>query len=218
MGKKKDIGAFIESKLSGGKNVANDKVWNKINQSLDRENYQPKRNHFYWVAGGTVLLSLGIFLLVVNENFYRSNLPVEENDKTITIQSESSSKKTHDQPTIGVSKEDSLNFKKGEEILSETKLAEENLVKIETENSLKTTGSAKSKDSGNRSKKDKPSNESNDQNFTVSTKYYYYNSEDDKQMVTTDKNKIDSLMSGKQETLDSIETKKNDSLPRKTKP
>ncbi|QAA82844.1 hypothetical protein EI546_14455 [Aequorivita sp. H23M31] len=216
MGKKKDIGAFIESKLDGGKSSPNEKLWDRVNHSLDSEKYT-KRNHLYWIAGGLILLSIGLFL-VANENFLQTDLPAEEQNVTITTKLNPSSGKDHNKTTIPISKEDSLNFKKEEEIFSEITLSEECLEKIETEDSPKTTHSVQTKDSGNKSKKDKLVNDSGGQNFTVTTKYYYYNSEDEKQMVTTDKNKIDSLMSRKQNSLDSINAKKIDSLSQKIKP
>lgn len=51
-----------------------------------------------------------------------------------------------------------------------------------------------------------------DDSFTVTTKYHYYNSENGKRIETSDKDKVDSILSNPIKVLDTLKTKKKDSL------
>lgn len=216
MGHKKDIGSLFENKLKDGKIAPNQKIWERIDHSLNQEKYRRKRNVFYWVVGGGTLFFLGILFLINAENFVQLDSP-EQNDTNIINLSNPSSEKESGKDILEISKEDSLALEKTGNSLSIDD-SEENLNRIEIEDSSKTDSSIKEKNFSSKTKKNKPNEDSLDEIYTVTTKYYYYNSQDEKKIVTTDKNKIDSLISGKQHSLDSISLKKTDSTDSNIKP
>ena len=51
-----------------------------------------------------------------------------------------------------------------------------------------------------------------DETFTVSKKYYYYNSKDGKQLVTTNKKDIDSIIAEAYKNIDTTTVKREDSF------
>ncbi|MDC8000811.1 hypothetical protein POV26_07165 [Aequorivita todarodis] len=221
MGQKKDIGTFFETKLNGGKKTPNQSLWEKINLSLDEETRRRKRTLLYWLVGGGLFVSLGLFLLLSNGNFSQTNLHTDQNNILLNDQSNSNSEEKNNKTAIEketsglsseISKKDSLTVKNNDETLSKIESTKENLEKDELANSKKTKQSTKQISSGSKAKKDLSNKESIDETFSVTTKYYYYNNEDGKRIITTDKNEIDSLIIRKHQSLDSITTKKIDSL------
>ncbi|MEH6765582.1 MAG: hypothetical protein V7655_13850 [Aequorivita antarctica] len=221
MGRKKDIGTLFEKKLNHGKKIPNKSLWDKINTSLDEENRRKKRILFYWLMGGGLFVSLGLFVLLINGNFSEHNLDTQQDNTPLTEQSTPPSEEKNNRSSFGkenneasfeVSKQDSLTIKNNDKTLSKIEATKEISEKNEIENSQKSKQSTKQKVSISKSKKDTSNKESIDETFSVTTKYYYYNSEDGKRIVTTDKNEVDSLISIKNQSLDSITTKKIDSL------
>ncbi|MDP2686708.1 MAG: hypothetical protein Q8O62_05770 [Aequorivita sp.] len=204
MGQKKDIGQFFETKLNAGKKIPNESIWEKINASLDEEKRKRKRLLLYWWLGGGISFLLGLFLLFGIGKFLNthSQIPLENN--SLEQKPFSTSDKEHNDETIKIS-EDSLKSKN---------IDDEKLSKIETENEHKTlnnTGNPSKKVSEKERQKSSSKRKSIDETYTVSEKYYYYNSKDGKQIVTNNKNEIDSLISKQYKSLDSTKTKKNES-------
>ena len=114
----------------------------------------------------------------------------------------STSDKEYNDETIKIL-EDSLKYKNKDG---------EKLSKIETENDHKTINNTENPSTVSEKdrKKSSPKRKSIDEIYTVSEKYYYYNSKDGKQIVTNNKNEIDSLISKQHKSLDSIKIKKNE--------
>lgn len=218
MGQKKDIGTLFEKKLNDGKKSANQNLWEKINHSLDEETRKQRRIFFYWLIGGGLLVSMGLLLLIVNGSFSETNPNTNQNNTPLTEQSNPLSEEKNNKALFGtenneasfeVSKQDSLSIKNIDETLSKIEAITESSEIIE--NSQKKNQSTKTV-SNNKSKKNTSNKKSIDEVFSVTTKYYYYNSEDGKRIETNDKNIIDSLISIKNQSLDSVTTKTIDSL------
>ncbi len=218
MGRNKDIGTLFEKNLNQGKIAPNPKLWEKISLSWEREMHRRKRNLLYWIVGGGILLSLGLLILINNENVLEQDAPVNKNNTNIISPSNTSSKSKKKNTTQEVYKEDSLTIIKTDKTLLKSERPKENFKEIEIENSSKINQPSKEKRSNNKSKNEKQKEDNTDENYKITTNYHYYNSENEKHIVTTDKSLIDSLVSRKQQVSDSSNTKKQDSLLQKTKP
>jgi len=206
MGQKKDIGKLFETKLSAGKKIPTESLWEKINTSLDEEKRKRKRILFYWWLGGGISVLFGLYLLFGAGNFLNQNSQIPPENNTSENNSFSNLEKENTETTLNISEEDSLQFKnKSEEKLSKIETTENLSTIIETENTSKTTSKKQNQKGSSKGK-------SIDEIYTISEKYYYYNSKDGKQMVTANKNEIDSLVSQQYKSLDSVPTKKIDSI------
>ena len=205
MGNKKDIGKLFETKLNAGNKIPKDSLWEKINTSLDDEKRKRRRMLLYWWLGGGISVLLGLFLLFGAGNFLNSNSQIPLENKSSEQNSLSNSEKENSEVTITISKKDSLQFNSnGEEKLSKIENTNESETLNDSENLSKTTSKKKIQKGSSKGK-------SIDETYTVSKKYYYYNSKDGKQIVTTNKNEIDSLISQQYKSLDSTATKKTES-------
>ncbi|MCB0465473.1 MAG: hypothetical protein KDC78_07330 [Aequorivita sp.] len=212
MGQKKDIGQLFESKLNDAKKIPNKSLWEKINASLDEEKRRKKRIFLYWVLSGGVSVLLGLLLLFGNVMLFNSSSPLNQNNLPVKEQSSIPSKNENNKTPIEISKKNPTSHEnKGEEKLSRIIPPEENSKLSETENSIDKNTFTQPATSENNSKKIKPEHKSTDENFTVTKNYYYYNSKDGKQIVTNNKEEIDSLISKQYKSLDSTASKKDNS-------
>lgn len=202
MGQKKDIGKLFENRLVDTKNNLSKNLWEKINNSLDTEKRRKKRILFYWITGLGLTVLFGLFLVFSSGLFLNPNTRTPENSTLLTDQPFSPSEKENDQkPNENILKDSLRDIKLNSEKLSEVITNQDDSTVAEINNSKKMKIEK-------RSSKDK----SVDETFTVSKKYYYYNSQDGKQLITTNKKEIDSLVSDRHKPLDSLVTKKADSL------
>ena len=204
MGNKKDIGKLFETKLNAGNKIPKDSLWEKINLSLDEEKRKRKRILFYWWLGGGISVLFGLYLLFGGGNFLNPNTQIPLEQDSSEQNSFSNSEKENLETTFNILEEDSLKFKnKGEENLSKIENTNESGIVNNSEKTSKTT-SEKKIQKGSQKRK------SIDETYTVSEKYYYYNSKDGMQIITTNKNEIDSLVSKQYKSLDSTTIKKNE--------
>ena len=204
MGDKKDIGKLFENKLKKGKKAPENKLWEKINTSLNEEKRRRKRIFYYWISGGVILTLLGAFLLFGNSDLLKINSTVTKNINE-KLENNASSEKIDNAKSPKILLIDSLS----------TQLQDEKLHKITTAKENQPVNSSQTfeeKKSINNSEKKASKNKSLDESFKVSEKYYYYNSRDGKQIVTQDKNEIDSLVLKNNSELDSSNLNKNDTL------
>ncbi len=205
MGNKKDIGKLFETKLSAGNKIPKESLWEKINTSLEEEKRKRKKLLFYWWLGGGISVLLGLYLMFGAGNFLNQNsqIPLENNASELNTYSDSEKENT--ETTLNISDEDSLQFKSnGDEKLSKIENTDENGTVNNSKNSSKTT-------SENKIQKGSLKGKSIDETYTVSKNYYYYNSKDGKQIITSNKAEIDSLVSQQYKGLDSTATKKIES-------
>lgn len=202
MGQKEDIGKLFEDRLVDTKNNPSKNLWEKINNSLDAEKRKKKKILFYWIAGLGLTVLFGLFLGFGNVGFLNPNTQSPEKSTLLTDQPFSSSEKESNQKLNENILKDSLNhIQLNSENLSEVIINQDDSIVTEVGTSSRIKIQKKST-------KDK----SVDETYTVSKKYYYYNSQDGKQIITTNKKEIDSLVSDRQEPLDSLGIKKTDSL------
>lgn len=206
MGQKKDIGKLFENKLNDGKRTPNKNLWDKINTSLEEEMRRKKRFFFYWLVGGGISVILGIFLLFSNGSPLKTEPAAKKENGTVVERPNTITDKESNKTLLKNSTENLLNNKnEGEEKLSKIDPPIDNLKPNETEISSKNNLKIKTNQNS-------PNHKSLDETFTVSKKYYYYNSKDGTQLITNNKNEIDSLVSEQYKSLDSLATKKVDSL------
>ncbi len=211
MGNKQDIGKLFEKKLGAGGKIPKESLWEKINTTLDEEKRKRRRILFYWWLGGGISFLVGLFLLFNTENFTNKN-PNNSIDKNLPEQkSLSNSEKEKNERSIQVSEVDSLKF----QITEEENYKEGEVSEFEDDlrnNPTKNTEKASAKTSQKKIQKGNSKGKNFDETYTVSEKYYYYNSKDGKQIITENKGEIDSLVSQHYKNLDSMATKKNDSI------
>lgn len=203
MGQKKDIGTLFKNKLNDAKITPKNSLWDKINTSLDEEKRKRKRILFYWWLGSGISVLLGLFLLFGTGIFLNQNSQIPLENNPLEQKPLLTSDKEHNDETIKILK-DSLKFKNNDD---------EKLSKIDTENkheTLNDTESPSKKVSEKNIQKSSSKRKSIDEIYTISEKYYYYNSKDGKQIITNNKNEIDSLISKQYKFLDSTTTKKNE--------
>ena len=205
MEEKKDIGSFFKDELKNGKKSPDNDLWDRISTSLDEENPVRKSSLRYWVLGLGIPFLIGLVLL-----FYPSELA--ENDSEILVRDNTTElpysiiekpSEIKDGKAISLDSLENIENLKRNPIEIATDI--EDLTKKTEQNSAEITAENKTKQSS-------PKTPSGDEKFTVSKKYHYYNSEDGAEWTTTDKNKIDSLLTRGTRVLDSITTIKKDSL------
>lgn len=206
MGNKQEIGKLFENKLNNGKKKPSTNLWEKVNTTLEAEKRRRKRVLYYWFLGGGLTVLLGLFLFNNSQN----STPEQKNNNLIVAQPNITSEKESTENSIVISKKDSLynNNIETEEKLSKidlsTKISEQN----ENENPVTENINKQRIES----EKEKTSSKILNENYTVSKNYYYYNSKDGKQLITTSKREIDSLIIEGHKTIDSLTTKKIDSI------
>lgn len=142
------------------------------------------------------------FLLFSSESLLQSNIEKPENNPSSTEQPFSSSEKENNENTNEIVTKNSINVTKlNSQKLSQTTPIQENSILSEKEISSKSKINNKITTSKNKAI---------EETYNVSEKYYYYNSKDGKQLITTNKNEIDSLVAEQYKTLDSVANKKAD--------
>lgn len=67
MGQKKDIGEIFASKLKDGEKNPSSELWNRVDDSLDKQNQLKKKNIIYWFIGGVGVLIIGLSILFGND-------------------------------------------------------------------------------------------------------------------------------------------------------
>ena len=205
MGQKKDIGKFFENNLNQGKKAPDQSLWGKINTSLDEEERKRKRNLYYWLVGGATTVLLGLILLFGN-NFDAETSSTQEPDHIKLSDQNGTAETDTDQTTFPKQDADSLRIQNSrDERLS--KIATSKLEETQNANENVSKNSRKMKVKNNSSDKT-----SVDETFTVSKKYYYYNSKDGKQLVTTNKQDIDSIIAEAYKNIDTTTVKREDSF------
>tara|TARA_R110002050_G_scaffold297955_2_gene460235 strand:- start:35 stop:655 length:621 start_codon:yes stop_codon:yes gene_type:complete len=204
MAKKKDIGTLFEKKLKEGEKSPNNNLWEKINTSLDEQDRKRKRGFFYWFAGAGALLLIG--LVIFGNNFIIPDNAASQEDIAVPKKDESElSIENHETSDLNYQQKDSilLQNSEGEKLLRITASKEDSINRTKIVSEIKSKNEPKSSSSKNKNI---------DETYKVSKKYYYYNSKNGKQLVTENKNTIDSLMLEATKNLDSTTTEKPDSV------
>ncbi|HBL80031.1 MAG TPA: hypothetical protein DDZ79_08955, partial [Aequorivita sp.] len=172
---------------------------------LDEEERKRKRNLYYWLVGGATTVLLGLILLFGN-NFDAETQSIHESDHIKLSDQNGTAETDTNQTTFPKQEADSLriqNFpneklsKIAPSKLEETQNDHENFSKNSREMKVKNNSSDKT---------------SVDETFTVSKKYYYYNSKDGKQLVTTNKKDIDSIIAEAYKNIDTTTVEREDSF------
>lgn len=206
MGQKEDIGQLFEKKLNHAKKIANPSLWEKISASLDEENRRKKRMLFYWLMGGGISVLFGLLVLFGNKSFNNSSSPSNQDSIPKLEQSKRFSENDNSANSVEILEENSRIG--NEEKLSGILLSEEIKDTNKIKNPLNKNITKQSTASNRNSRKNNPHPKSADENFTVTKNYYYYNSKNGKQLVTKNKEEIDSLISKQNQTVDSTASKK----------
>ncbi len=201
MENKKDVGEYLKSRLENGKKRPNRDIWDRVNTSLDEREHKKKVFLGYWIVGLSIPVLISLFLFI-NPSIYRKKeeqIPLRTNAAEIQV---SPVENPVEKPYGNTSILDSLDSRKEVSKLEmNTKDSMRGMVKKEPEIVPENTTHGSSSE-----------NRNIDETFTVSKTYHYYNSKDGEQWTTTDKNRIDSLLSQKSNRLDSISNRKRDSL------
>ena len=190
MAQKRDIGQVFATRLKDGKKSPSKDAWNRLDVTLENEKQRKKKNLLYWLMGGGLAFLVGLYILLgtnilKNDSFSsEKNLPKKENAGFILDND-------INQKEEGVKSNDSIELKHPQKTIN----FEENAEKIDQNNPSQLTKE------GN-SKKEKTNHI--DESFEVTKNYYYYNSKDGKQLVTKNKEVIDSLMDENYKTPDTI--------------
>ncbi|MBT0607294.1 hypothetical protein [Aequorivita echinoideorum] len=202
MGQKEDIGKLFESKLSQGKKAPSNMLWEKIDTTLDEQDQRRKRVIVYWLLGSVILVFLTGFF-IFNFGMDNSNPQNSQNETEVplenNISTESEKLEQMDSEKDSLENSSEIIISKRELISSETKFENEEI-----------------KAQKNESKSAKYSSEKNairkmiDEDFTVSKKYYYYDSKSGKQIVTTSKAGMDSIVAAATKSIDSAQTQNLD--------
>lgn len=201
---KKDIGSFFKDKLKEGKKSPDKNLWNRINTSLDELAERKESNLRYWLAGLGIPILLGFFLLFNPSKDSEKLSETPERNTELSFPSLEEKSKENDVKFLVTDSLENITNPDGK-LNGITANMEEPTTKLTHNPSEKVSDNETKKSSTKKSP-------SIDETYKVSKNYYYYNSEAGKEWITTDKNKIDSLLSDGKKTMDSIVTKKNDSL------
>ncbi|WP_034261246.1 hypothetical protein [Altibacter lentus] len=201
MENKREIGSFFEDKLREGEKSLESNLWERINNSLDVEKIRRKKILFYWATGVSVIALIGLLLLLIPDFFseesgkYKENATPTKDQVESTLVQEHTAKEYND---INATLIENKNDDEGTSSSETQKDSTEKTHEISVPSLHRTNNRANLK------------NESIDETFTVSKKYYYYNSKDGRQIETNEKSVIDSLISKNNTSLDSIVNKGDD--------
>ncbi len=207
MGQKKDIGLVFEEKLKVGTKTPNENLWDKIDTTLDEKNRKSKRFFYIWFIGGTLVLLTGVYLFFGNKIFTNSETQSNQSTYTNTTPTSISTlSKEKNEATFTANHKDSSALKNNTEKLLKTDTTDKPNVKTELANPQQTPQLKYQNEPRVKSKK-RNSNKTNlEEVYDVSTNYHYYNSEDNEQIITKDKNMIDSIIKSKSHHIDSVKT------------
>jgi hypothetical protein len=212
MRQKKDIGQLFENKLNNGKKTPSKSIWEKINTSLDAEKRRKKRVFYYWLVGSGITILLGL-LLVNTENITQNNIINKNNTPPFTKQPIKTTAKENNENSVIVSKEKSVHIdSENNKKLSKIVNSNENTKQSEQKKSTNSKTQKQHIEARNKTNKHSQTTKGENENYTVSKNYYYYNSKDGKQLVTTSKREIDSLIAEGHKSVDSLRTKNNDTI------
>ena len=196
---KEDIGTLFERKFKAAEKAPTNELWTRIDATLESES--KKRRRFLWIFYGCVglvaiLLSLFIFNPFATGNVSNSTSPVlpgistEDNRETAN--------KNQNTVATDTILEVNLHNISPEKLVPDVKISD-----VSEESDLKRKPKIK------KPQHEKKSEKITDESYEVKTTYYYYNSELGKQVKTTNKDLIDSLLQSTTNHLDStIEYKK----------
>ena len=209
MAEKKDIGKYFEEKMKDSTKSPNKTVWHKITQSLDELPEKKNSKRPYWLAVLGLPLLLGFFLwnnVSKEENINLQTSEIKQSEEFLT---EPSNTENSGEDYKSTSR-DFLNSKNSPEI---EELSDLNLNSVNEEHSPANTSKVviNKKDNINK-KKSSTKTVKIDETFTVTKNYHYYNSENEEEWTTTDKTKIDNLLTQPKEGIDSNALKSRDSL------
>ena len=205
MEEKKDIGTFFKDKLKDGEKSPDKRLWDRISTSLDKEKPVQKSKLQYWLIGLGIPIFLGLALLFIPSEQVEKNpkIPIENNPTELPFSSIEKPSDTKEERVSAIDSLENIEISTKDPIERTTSL--EDSKKKKNQNTKEITPENKIKNSSTESS-------NADETFTVSKKYYYYNSEDGVEWSTTDKNKIDSLLTNETRILDSTTIRKKDSL------
>ena len=207
MGQKQDIGKLFEDKLNSGTKKPSKNLWEKINTSLDVEKRRKKRIVYYWLIAGGIVGLLGVFLIMSKENLFLKTS--EQNNisplkKQSTIYSETTLEEVvKAKPNLILTNDTLLVLDEDVEMLSK-------IIVANKESQLLDENTKQSNSQTHKNANPKSRRKTFDESYKVSKKYYYYNSKDGKQLVTTNKEEIDSLISERHKSNDSLSNLKTD--------
>lgn len=203
MGEKKDIGEIFASKLKDGEKNPSSELWNRVDNSLDKQNEIKKRNLVYWFIGGGAVLILAISLLfsgdiISTNSSIPNNEPLPDVDINIPLD------KSYDKRKDGISLEDSVFVLEQKE-----RVAQDILISPEkTERKMEKESSKQTKTKSPEEKNSKIKHSKFDEDsFDVVRKYHYYSSDDSVMHVTEKINVIDSLVNRNQHEIDTVQKK-----------
>lgn len=196
---KEDIGTLFERKFKAAEKAPTNELWTRIDATLESES--KRRRRFLWFFYGSVglvaiLLSLFIFNPFATGNVSNSTSPVlpvistEDNRETAN--------KNQNTVVTDTILETNLQNRSPEKLVPDVKISD-----VSEESDLNRKPKSK------KPQHEKKSEKITDEFYEVKTTYYYYNSELGKQVKTTNKDLIDSLLQSTTNHLDStIEYKK----------
>lgn len=192
MRQKKDIGKLFENKLNYGKKNPSKALWVKIDTSLEAERRRNRNNFYYWLVGGGITLGLGLILIINEANLLNKSPNQEINIPLVEHPNNTSEEEINKNSVMNTS----------EELINVQDMEEQQLTKFEISPKDSISEELKTKEAQtiNNAKKKKVKFE--DEEYIVSKNYYYYNSKDGKQIITTNKIEIDSLISETKKTND----------------
>ncbi len=193
MGQKKEIGEIFASKLKHGEKSPSTELWNKLNDSLDKQKKMKYKKALYlFLAGAGVLiiifLLLEINVLTDNPHTLKENRPSEDETSLIGDQHVE-----HKQEEIKI--KDSIANGTNHKQSPQTTFPSEKEIK---NNSLHENDNSKYK------KVENIQTNTLDDGYEVKKNYYYYNSDKGENMITENIEVIDSLLNRTQLSTDSI--------------
>tara|TARA_R110002072_G_scaffold59514_4_gene151758 strand:- start:1911 stop:2549 length:639 start_codon:yes stop_codon:yes gene_type:complete len=197
---KEDIGTLFERKFKAAEKAPTNELWTRIDATLESES--KRRRRFLWFFYGSVgLLGILLLLFIVNP-FATESDAISTSPILPVIPSEDNSEKpannNHNTVVTDTVLETNLQNRSPEKLVPDVKISD-----ISEESDL--NRKPKSKKPQHKKKSEKIT----DEFYEVKTTYYYYNSELGKQVKTTNKDLIDSLLQSTTNHLDStIEYKK----------
>lgn len=203
MGQKKDIGEIFASKLKEGQRNPSSELWNKVDNSLQRQNELKKRNLSFWFIGGAIALIFVISILfsydiISTKSSTSNNKPAPEGHINLPVN------ENHYDGGDQINIQDSMFVVKNKTRVAQDILdsSEKSKKKIEQESSKHTK--PRSPEEKNSKIKDAKFDEDS---FDVVRKYHYYSSDDGVMHVTEKINVIDSLVNRNPHEIDTVQKK-----------
>ncbi|MEM0519487.1 hypothetical protein [Aequorivita flava] len=201
MTKKNDIGTLFENKLKEGEQSPNSNLWKKIDTSLEKEERKKKKLLFYWTMGLGIFSLIGFWILFGN-SFTTPMPPINPSTQSVKTEINNNQDFKNEESSSKINVDSTgLELTKTKKMLEVNTVEKDSIEQVEISRKISENSPI-------------PASKKNtiDETFQVSKKYYYYNSSDGKQIVTENKNEIDSLATRFKKEIDSTNLNKKDTL------